>query len=142
MRGVFVVDVGVGDDHRNVLLLKNFDRLRDVARTKHAIDVLEHAGDRIDDVLVVINHQNRGRIGRLGGFHRKRFQRHHYRCVRGDTGDLCGLGDDLLDLGVIPWLVDVAKHLAVIDRADDGGEIGISGEQHAHGVRRQLPHPR
>ena len=57
MRGVFVADVSVGDDDGDVVLLKNLDGLSDVSGTMNAVDVVEHASDRIDHVSVVINDQ-------------------------------------------------------------------------------------
>ena len=43
-----------------------------------------------------------------------------------------------LQFGVVPRLADEAVDLAVVDRADDRREVGVTGEQDAHAARRDV----
>jgi hypothetical protein len=43
-----------------------------------------------------------------------------------------------LQVPVVPRFADEPVDLALVDRADDSGEVGIAGEQDAHAVRRNL----
>jgi hypothetical protein len=52
--------------------------------------------------------------------------------------DRRAFGNDGLQVLCVPWLADEAVDLAFVDRADDGGEVGIAGQQNAHALRRNL----
>ena len=60
------------------------------------------------------------------------------RHIRKFKGDGCGFTDGFLDFGVVPGFADKTEHFAVIDRADDRRQIGIAGQQDAHGMRRNV----
>ncbi len=52
-----------------------------------------------------------------------------------------GFANHQQDVVVVPGLGDIAVNFSAVDRRDGRADVGVSGQQDAHGVRLQAPHP-
>ena len=131
---IVVVEQRIADHDANVVVFQDVQRFLDVGGVVQMVILTECFSDLPSIVFVGIEQQNTG-VATGDQFFVLPFKRRQaYRLRRFDLRDFDGLGQRRADFILLPGLVDETKDFGIVDLTDDGRQVGIAGEQQAHGV--------